>query len=128
MWLCQRLNLPLFTIRSGIEKSDRRYLFTSEGAQSLLHREDLEPTEDATRTQPSVPLPVYYLFIPYIPIGLAIFIAGTQYFDFRNHGIDVIAGAAGQYSNGLLLSDKLANTLLTGGVFSAYVGISWTNS
>jgi membrane-associated phospholipid phosphatase len=34
------------------------------------------------------------LLFPYIPLGLAIFIAGTRYFDFRNHGFDVLAGAA----------------------------------
>jgi membrane-associated phospholipid phosphatase len=34
------------------------------------------------------------LLLPYIPLGLAIFIAGTRYFDFRNHGFDVLAGAA----------------------------------
>jgi membrane-associated phospholipid phosphatase len=39
-------------------------------------------------------LPVYKLLLPYIPLGLAIFIAGTRYFDFRNHGFDVLAGAA----------------------------------
>jgi membrane-associated phospholipid phosphatase len=39
-------------------------------------------------------LPVYMLLLPYIPLGLAIFIAGTRYFDFRNHGFDVSAGAA----------------------------------
>ena len=33
------------------------------------------------------------LALPYVPLGLAIFIAGTRYFDFRNHGFDVIAGA-----------------------------------
>jgi membrane-associated phospholipid phosphatase len=38
--------------------------------------------------------PVYKLLLPYIPLGLAIFIAGTRYFDFRNHGFDVLAGAA----------------------------------
>lgn len=38
-------------------------------------------------------LPVYMLLFPYIPLGLAIFIAGTRYFDFRNHGVDVFAGA-----------------------------------
>jgi hypothetical protein len=37
--------------------------------------------------------PVYMLLLPYIPLGLAIFIAGTRYFDFRNHGFDVLAGA-----------------------------------
>jgi len=38
--------------------------------------------------------PVCKLLLPYIPLGLAIFIAGTRYFDFRNHGFDVLAGAA----------------------------------
>jgi hypothetical protein len=38
--------------------------------------------------------PAYMLLLPYIPLGLAIFIAGTRYFDFRNHGFDVLAGAA----------------------------------
>ena len=37
---------------------------------------------------------VYLLLLPYVPLGLAIFIAGTRYFDFKNHGFDVLAGAA----------------------------------
>lgn len=40
------------------------------------------------------PPPVYLLILPYISLGLTIFIAGTRYFDFRNHGFDVLAGAA----------------------------------
>jgi hypothetical protein len=38
--------------------------------------------------------PAYMLLLPYVPLGLAIFIAGTRYFDFRNHGFDVLAGTA----------------------------------
>ena len=38
--------------------------------------------------------PAYLLLLPYISLGLAIFIAGTRYFDFRNHGFDVLAGSA----------------------------------
>ena len=38
--------------------------------------------------------PALLLPLPYIPLGLAIFIAGTRYFDFRNHGFDVLAGSA----------------------------------
>ena len=38
--------------------------------------------------------PAYLLPLAYIPLGLAIFIAGTRYFDFRNHGFDVLAGSA----------------------------------
>ncbi len=38
--------------------------------------------------------PAYLLILPYLSLGLAIFIAGSRYFDFRNHGFDVLAGAA----------------------------------
>jgi hypothetical protein len=44
--------------------------------------------------QAIVPPPTFLLILPYMSFGLAIFIAGTRYFDFRNHGIDVLAGAA----------------------------------
>jgi membrane-associated phospholipid phosphatase len=37
--------------------------------------------------------PAYKLLLPYVPLGVATFIAGTRYFDFRNHGFDVLAGA-----------------------------------
>lgn len=42
-----------------------------------------------------VPRPTFFLILPCISLGLAIFISGTRYFDFRNHGFDVLAGAAG---------------------------------
>ena len=42
-----------------------------------------------TTTAPAILLP-----LPYIPLGLAIFIAGSRYFDFRNHGFDILAGSA----------------------------------
>lgn len=44
--------------------------------------------------QESAVPPVYLLILPYVPLGLAIFIAGTRYFDFTNHGFDVLAGVA----------------------------------
>lgn len=56
----------------------------SEPEAERPHSADKEPT----------PFPVYLLLLPYIPLGLAIFIAGTRYFDFKNHGFDVLAGAA----------------------------------
>ena len=37
---------------------------------------------------------LYLILLPLVPLGLAIFIGGTRYFDFRNHGFDVLAGAA----------------------------------
>src|SRR5580658_4078726 len=47
-----------------------------------------------TRQREAAAPPAFLLPLPYIPLGLAIFIAGTRYFDFRNHGFDVLAGAA----------------------------------
>jgi len=41
-----------------------------------------------------VPCPTFLLILPFVSLGLAIFVAGTRYFDFRNHGFDVLAGAA----------------------------------
>ena len=49
---------------------------------------------ETIRQTGSTARPVYLLFLPYVPLGVAIFIAGTRYFDFRNHGWDVVAGAA----------------------------------
>jgi membrane-associated phospholipid phosphatase len=55
----------------------------------------LEPGAERSRSADKEPtlFPVYLLLLPYIPLGLAIFIAGTRYFDFKNHGFDVLAGA-----------------------------------
>lgn len=49
-----------------------------------------QPQVEACRKGP----PIVYLLLPYFPLGLAIFIAGTRYFDFRNHAFDVLVGAA----------------------------------
>lgn len=38
--------------------------------------------------------PAYLVPSLYVSLGLAIFLAGTRYFDFRNHGFDVLAGSA----------------------------------
>ena len=42
----------------------------------------------------SVAPPAYLLPLPYIPLGLTIFLAGTRYFGFRYHGFDVLVGSA----------------------------------
>lgn len=41
--------------------------------------------------QASAP-PVYLLFLPYIPIGVAMYISGSRYFDYRHHGFDILSG------------------------------------
>jgi hypothetical protein len=59
----------------------------------LLSTLDPEIQSRAQAAGQAPAFPVYMLLLPYIPLGLAIFIAGTRYFDFRNHGFDVLAGA-----------------------------------
>lgn len=37
--------------------------------------------------------PVYLVFLLYVPVGTALFISGTRFFNYRHHGFDIIAGA-----------------------------------
>lgn len=36
--------------------------------------------------------PTYLLFLLYVPLGVAIFITGSRYFNYRHHGFDLISG------------------------------------
>lgn len=82
---------------SAVENSNvRQRLPEGDEAHVLLIQNDTEG-----RNIPSYATKVagastsaYLLPLPYVPLGLAIFIAGTRYFDFRNHGCDVLAGSA----------------------------------
>ena len=64
----------------------------------LLHDDENRATSLPSRGREAAAAatapPVFLLLLPYVPLGLAIFIAGTRCFDFRNHGFDVLAGAA----------------------------------
>lgn len=86
LWFCSRFGVTLPASHYTVLRNDRE----REDHMSLLgdgHNSALNITK------PSAPS-LLFLFLPYVPLGLAIFIAGTRYFDFRNHGFDVIAGAA----------------------------------
>jgi len=37
--------------------------------------------------------PLYLLFLPYLPLGVAFFIAASRYFDYRHHGFDILSGS-----------------------------------
>jgi hypothetical protein len=37
--------------------------------------------------------PLWLLFITYIPLGVAFFIAASRYFDYRHHGFDILSGS-----------------------------------
>jgi hypothetical protein len=57
--------------------------------EAFLPTNSRQPSSEEAATAP----PIFLLILPYLSLGLAIFIAGTRYFDFRNHGFDVLAGA-----------------------------------
>jgi hypothetical protein len=94
-----RIAAPYYVVsRSrGNDGSPQRHAQTSsDGNDGEL--EDLLPHTDSPGQRQAhltlVPAPTFLLILPYVSLGLAIFIAGTRYFDFRNHGFDVLAGAA----------------------------------
>lgn len=86
LWFCSRFGV---TIPAPHAKTSWNHRVSDDGT-SLLG-DGL--SSEVNMTKPSAPS-LLFLFLPYVPLGLAIFIAGTRYFDFRNHGFDVIAGAA----------------------------------
>jgi hypothetical protein len=94
-----RIAAPYYVVsRSrGNDGSPQRHVQTSSD-ENDGELEDLLPHADALgQRHPHltvVPAPTFLLILPYVSLGLAIFIAGTRYFDFRNHGFDVLAVAA----------------------------------
>ena len=81
------------------DRDDHRLSNNTEDASVL--DEFLQPRSSQTTSKDvSAAPPTYFLILPYLSFGLAIFIAGTRYFDFRNHGSDVFAGAAGGTASG----------------------------
>lgn len=68
-------------------------LQSDEAGQPLMQT-PAKPADRQSIAEDRAAPPAFLLPLPYIPFGLAVFIAGTRYFDFRNHGFDVLAGSA----------------------------------
>ena len=80
------------TSSSSTQRHDGRNE-NNETAESLLLEDERMDDQQITFAEVASP-PVFLLLLPYVSLGLSIFIAGTRYFDFRSHGFDVLAGAA----------------------------------
>ena len=95
------LSLYLAAIFDVVPPSATKYLQRRDGVQQndeageplMQSYERVDDGHSVVDKSAAAP-PAYLLPLPYIPLGLAIFIAGTRYFDFRNHDIDVLAGSA----------------------------------
>lgn len=83
LYLCAK-----FDVSVPNEIYHKRQIQGHNAEESLLYGANWESTQEQHAARPALLLPV-----PYIPFGLAIFISGTRYFDFTNHGFDILAGA-----------------------------------
>lgn len=88
LWLSAKFNALI------LSRSTRQGQIQNDETDEPLVEVGEAPRSQSLPQEQSAAPPLYLLFLPYIPLGLAIFISGTRYFDFRNHGFDVLAGAA----------------------------------
>lgn len=89
LYLCAKFNVVVPS-----RSRDGRPVHNDEVGEPLLVNGDPGPSRAHQRDNHPAAPPAYFLPLPYIPLGIAIFISGTRYFDFTNHGFDVLAGAA----------------------------------
>ena len=84
LYLCAKFDI---SVPSGY--GNRGHTQDHDAGDPLLEGGDRPPSGDVPAARPAFLLP-----LPCFTLGLAIFISGTRYFDFTNHGFDVMAGAA----------------------------------
>ena len=82
--------MPLYT---ADYRSGDRSLQNEEAEGEPLIQDCAQSAAHESSVNQITAAPVVLLPLPYISLGLAIFIAGTRYFDFRNHGFDVLTGS-----------------------------------
>lgn len=80
---------------NGRARDDTALMRNEEAGEPLMETSALQTAEchSEDKRDNAAARPAFLLCLPYIPLGLAVFIAGTRYFDFRNHGFDVLAGS-----------------------------------
>lgn len=75
--------------REDHDLSDQTYK-TNE--QVLINKDLDSGSRFSVRQEQAAAPPLYLLFLPYIPTGVAIYISGSRYFDYRHHGFDILSG------------------------------------
>lgn len=93
LFLCAKFNVTVPTAPGNDSNDSTWQEQDDEVGEPLLQGENDRTVQPSRRGEVAAP-PAFLLPLPYVPFGLAIFIAGTRYFDFKNHGFDVLAGAA----------------------------------
>lgn len=95
LWLASKFNIWFPTLPLTGTRGDAYGLNTKESRQVVYRDEGAAP-------------PTWLLFLVYIPIGVAIYITGTRYFEYYHAGIDNLSGAII-------------------GILSAYLSFRWYN-
>lgn len=94
LFLCSKFAIAipfLSPARFGSFDQSQHKLSAYEGP--LTHRnEHSETTAVPSRNQAAAP-PVHLLILVLVPIGTAIFISGSRWYDYRHHGFDIIFGS-----------------------------------
>ncbi len=93
LYLAARFDIVPLSATKYLQRRDRVQQ-NDEAGEPLMQSDEREDNSLSRIDKSSAAPPAYLLPLPYVPLGLAIFIAGTRYFDFRNHGFDVLAGCA----------------------------------
>jgi len=60
---------------------------------TILNRRANRAEPFTTYRDEAAAAPLYLLFLPYIPLAVAFFIAASRYFDYRHHGFDILSGS-----------------------------------
>ena len=93
LYLAARFDVVPPSATKYLQRRDRVQQ-NDEAGEPLMQSDEREDNGLSRVDKSSAAPPAYLLPLPYVPLGLAIFIAGTRYFDFRSHGFDVLAGSA----------------------------------
>lgn len=93
LYLAARFNVVPPSATKCLQRRDR-VPQNDEAGEPLMQSEERVDNGLSPFEKSSAAPPAYLLPLPYVPLGLAIFLAGTRYFDFRNHGLDVLVGSA----------------------------------
>ena len=101
LYLAARFKVVPPSATKCVQRGDR-VQENDEAGEPLMQSDERENNGLSGVNKSSAAPPAYLLPLPYVPLGLAIFLAGTRYFDFRNHGFDVLAGSAVATATALL--------------------------
>lgn len=98
LFLCSKfaITIPFLPPRAFSREAAYTAAFPQSQPILPLHNTDKPSSESAQpiplRNQAAAP-PTYLLFVPLVPLSVAVYICSTRYFQFYHHGFDIIVGS-----------------------------------